>query len=247
VYSDDAVNTAPQPPARSARRPPARSADEAYQQLRQAINNGELMPNERLTEAALADRLQVSRAVVRTVLVRLGQDGLVVLTPNRGAHVRLVTEAEAVEILQARTVLEALTARQAALRATGREIASIRRTLDRMAQKLEQDDLLGYSAGNANLHAAIIAAARHETAARLITGLRAQLVRFQFRTILVPDRPAMSLGEHTAIVEAIAGRDPDAAEAAMRQHLQHVEAALARTTTAIRRRRSGPPDNDRAA
>lgn len=223
----------------SPRHPAATSADEAYGQLRQAIYSGELGPNERLVEVELASRLQVSRAVVRTALIRLSQDGLVVRTPNRGAHVRLVTEAEAVEILQARTVLEALTARQAALNATAREITMIRRILDQMTQKLEQDDLLGYSEGNAKLHAAIITAARHETAARLITGLRAQLVRFQYRTILVAGRPAQSLGEHSAIVEAIAGRDPDTAEAAMRQHLHHVEDTIARTATPIRRR-SGP-------
>ncbi|WP_192767214.1 GntR family transcriptional regulator [Plantactinospora soyae] len=228
------------PPAPSPRRPSAHPAEDAYEELRQAIYQGELMPNERLIEVELAARLQVSRAVVRTVLVRLGQDGLVVLTPNRGAHVRLVTEAEAAEILQVRAVLEALTARQAALNATAREIASIRRLLDRMARKLEQDDLLGYSDGNAKLHAAIIAAARHETAARLITGLRAQLVRFQYRTILVPGRPSQSFEEHTAIVEAIAARDPDAAEVAMRQHLGHVESTLARTATAIRRRPAHP-------
>ncbi|MEN3611674.1 GntR family transcriptional regulator [Plantactinospora sp. ZYX-F-223] len=231
-------------PPTAGRRGPARSAEEAYDQLRQEIYRGELMPNERLIEVELATRLQVSRAVVRTVLVRLGQDGLVVLTPNRGAHVRLVTEEEAVEILQVRAVLEALTARQAALHATAREIAGIRRILDRMARKLDSDDLLGYSEGNAKLHAAIIAAARHETAARLITGLRAQLVRFQYRTILVPGRPNRSFEEHTAIVEAIAARDPDAAEAAMRQHLGHVESTLARTATAIRRR-GGRPDPTR--
>lgn len=223
----------------SAGRRPARSADEAYEQLRSEIYNGDLMPNERLIEAELAARLKVSRAVVRTVLVRLGQDGTVVLTPNRGAQVRMVTEAEAVEILQARAMLEALTARQAAIRATARDISSIRRVLTEMTQTLEQNDLLGYSAGNARLHAAIIAAARHETAARLITGLKAQLVRFQYRTILVPGRPAQSLGEHAAIVKAIADHDPDAAEAMMRHHLGHVEATLTRTAKVAGRH--GPP------
>ncbi|MFY1690335.1 GntR family transcriptional regulator [Plantactinospora sp. WMMB782] len=241
---DDAASPSTVESATGGRRVPARSADEAYDQLRQEIYRGELMPNERLIEIELATRLQVSRAVVRTVLVRLGQDGLVVLTPNRGAHVRLVSEEEAVEILQVRAVLEALTARQAARNATAREIAGIRRQLARMARKLDADDLLGYSEGNAALHAAIIAAARHETASRLITGLRAQLVRFQYRTILVPGRPARSLAEHTAIVEAIAARDPDAAEAAMRHHLGYVESTLARTATAIRRR-GGRPDPTR--
>jgi DNA-binding GntR family transcriptional regulator len=224
----------------------AASTDDAYERLRARIYSGELMPNERLVEADLAELLQVSRAVVRTALVRLGQDGVVVLTPHRGARVRMVTEAEAVEILQARAVLETLTAGQAAVNATGREIASLRRILARMSKALEQHDLLGYSEGNATLHAAIIDAARHETAARLITGLRAQLVRFQYRTILVPGRPPESFAEHTAIVEAIAARDRDAAETAMRHHLSHVEGTLSKTATAVRRRSATPPKDPRS-
>jgi DNA-binding GntR family transcriptional regulator len=206
------------------------AADDAYLRLRNLIYSGELMPNERLVEADLAERLQVGRAVVRTALLRLGQDGVVILTPHRGARVRVVTDAEAVEILQARAVLEALTAREAARRATAKEIAAIRRILAGMSRKLSEGDLLSYSDGNAALHAAIIAAARHETAARLITGLRAQLVRFQFRTILVPGRATHSFAEHTAIVEAIASRDEEAAERAMRVHLGQVESTLSHTT-----------------
>ncbi|WP_051167517.1 GntR family transcriptional regulator [Actinoplanes sp. N902-109] len=211
-------------------------ADAVYERLRSLIYGGELQPNERLVEVDLAARLRVGRAVVRTALVRLGQDGIVVLTPNRGARVKLVSETEAVEIVQARAVLEALAARQAAVHATARELAGLRRTLDRMGQKLRDNDLLGYSEGNAALHAGIIAASRHETAARLITGLRGQMVRFQFRTIMVPGRPAESYAEHTAVVEAIAARDPDAAEAAMRHHLRGVEQTLSSTAGAVARR-----------
>jgi DNA-binding GntR family transcriptional regulator len=200
------------------------------------IHRAELMPNERLVEADLAERLQVSRAVVRTVLVRLGQDGVVVLTPNRGARVRMISESEAIEILQARGVLEAFTAGEAAVRATAREISTIRRLLATMGRRLKENDLLGYSESNAALHAAIIAAARHETAARLIQGLRGQMVRFQFRTVLVPGRPTESYAEHTAVVEAIAARDREGAEKAMRHHLSRVEGTLSKTTGAASRR-----------
>ena len=51
-------------------------------------------------------------------------------------------------------------------------------------------------------------------------------MRFQYRTGLVPGRPERSYAEHTEIVEAIAARDPDAAELAMRSHLSHVAEAL---------------------
>lgn len=145
----------------------------------------------------------------------------------------MVTESEAVEILQARAALEALAASHAALRATAREITGIRRIHSRMNRRLQEGDLLGYSETNAALHAAIIEAARHETAARLVAGLRGHMVRFQFRTILVPGRAAESFAEHTAIVEAISARDPAAAETVMRRHLNHVEHTLSRTAGAL--------------
>jgi DNA-binding FadR family transcriptional regulator len=56
--------------------------------------------------------------------------------------------------------------------------------------------------------------------------LSSQIVRFQYRTVLLPGRPDHSFAEHTALVDAIAARDPDAAEAAMQRHLLRVADAL---------------------
>jgi DNA-binding GntR family transcriptional regulator len=205
---------------------PEPAGDAVYRTLREDIVAGRRMPNERLVEADLAAALNVGRAAVRSCLVRLEQDGLVVREPNRGARVRMVSEAEATEILQTRAVLEGLVAREAAGRATPEDLAGMRAILADMATRIDNDDLLGYSEANARLHAAIIATAQHHTAARLIAGLRAQVVRFQYRTILVPGRSRESLREHTRIVDAIAAADPDRAEAAMRAHLSHVAGTL---------------------
>jgi DNA-binding GntR family transcriptional regulator len=68
----------------------------------------------------------------------------------------------------------------------------------------------------------------HATAARLIATLKSQLVRFQYRTILLPGCSERSLEEHSAIVEAIAAGDPAGAEVAMRTHLSQVAEALRR-------------------
>ena len=86
------------------------------QRLREAIISGRFMPNERLIELQLVNFLATNRANVRTALARLEQEGLVIIEPNRGARVRLVSDVEALEITQARGVLEGLVARQAAER-----------------------------------------------------------------------------------------------------------------------------------
>ena len=64
--------------------------------LRDAITSGALQPSQRLVEAELSEAFGLSRAAVRTALVRLEQDGLVSHERHRGAKVRLVTEREAV-------------------------------------------------------------------------------------------------------------------------------------------------------
>ncbi len=194
--------------------------------LREAIVAGRFQPSERLVETDLTRVLGVGRSAVRTALARLEHEGLVVHERHRGARVRLVDAREAVEILEARAVLEGLAARQAALRATAAEVEELRGVLGEMRRRLDAGDLLSASDENAVLHRRLLEISGHGTAERLIATLKSQLVRFQYRTIMLPGRSERSFGEHKAIVEAVAAGDPDAAEAAMRRHLSHVAEAL---------------------
>jgi DNA-binding GntR family transcriptional regulator len=199
---------------------------DGYDDLRKAIVSGELLPGERLLEEDLSARLGLGRAAVRMALVRLEHDGLVKRERHRGARVRRVSESEAVEILEARAALEGLAARHAALNADEDAVDELRGIVDEMRDLRERGDLLGVSNANARLHSLILDASRHETAKRLSQTLSSQLVRFQYRTVLLPGRPERSLAEHTEIVDAIAAHDPVAAEQAMRRHLSQVAEAL---------------------
>lgn len=199
---------------------------DGYEDLRRAIVSGDLLPGGRLLEEELSARLGIGRAAVRTALVRLEHDGLVERERNRGARVRRVTDGEAVEILEARAALEGLAARHAALNADDAGIEELRRIIDEMRRLREAGDLLGVSSANARLHGQILELSGHETAKRLSQTLASQIVRFQYRTVLLPGRADRSCAEHSAIVEAIAARDSDAAERAMRRHLLNVAQAL---------------------
>jgi len=200
--------------------------DKAYAELHQAIVRGELLPNQRLIELKLAKQLGVGRAAIRTALDRLAQDGLVERNPNRGAHVRLISLEEAVEMVEVRAVLEGLAVRYAARKATEQEIADLQAMVERMDQSLAIADLLAISNINAQLHNTLLRMANHHTVTRLLKRLRANHVRFQYRMILVPGRAVHSLQEHRAIINAVAAHDAEAAEAAMRQHLTHSAEAL---------------------
>lgn len=208
----------------------ANPVDDGYRLLRAEIVAGRLQPNERLVELELSERLGVGRAAVRTALVRLESEGLVARERHRGAKVRLVDEHEAGEILEARAVLEGLAARHAARHATAEDVAELRAVLARTRRLLDAGDLLGASDEQVVLHRRLLELAAHGTAARLIWTLNSQIVRFQYRTILVPGRPERSYAEHAAIVEAVAAGDADAAEAAMRRHLSHIAQTLSESS-----------------
>ena len=199
---------------------------DGYEELRRAIVSGELLPGERLLEEDLSERLGLGRAAIRMALVRLEHDGLVQRERHRGARVRRVSESEAVEILEARAALEGLAARHAAINAGATEVDEMRAIIVEMHDLRERGDLLGVSNANARLHGQILELSGHDTARRLSRTLSSQLVRFQYRTALLPGRPERSCAEHSRIVEAIAAHDPDGAEDAMRSHLSHVAEAL---------------------
>lgn len=198
----------------------------AYDRLRTQILEGQRQPNERLVEADLTATLGASRTAVRGALTRLAHEGLVEQERNRGARVRLVGEREAAEILEARGALEALAVRHAAERATEADVETLREILAGMRARLDAGDLPGTSDLNAVLHRSLLTLSGHETVVRLVGTLNSQLVRFQYRTILVPGRSEQSFGEHTAIVDAVAAGDPEDAERAMRVHLGHVTEAM---------------------
>ena len=195
---------------------------DVYRRLRESITTGRFQPNERLVEANLSKMLSAGRTAVRAALVRLDQEGLVTREHNRGARVRLVSEEEALQIEEVRAALERLLARQAAAKATATDIRELRHVLVDMRKRFANGDAIGYSELNPKFHQLIWSAARNPTAGRLVGTLKSQSLRYQYQTMLRPGRTERSLREHELIFGAIVAHDPEAADAAMRAHLEEV-------------------------
>jgi DNA-binding GntR family transcriptional regulator len=204
--------------------------------IRAAIAEGEFAPNQRLVEADLSERFGASRASVRTALVQLATEGLVERVQNRGARVRAVSLAEAIEITEVRMALEGLCAAKAAERLTDDYRDRLGRIASAMRDAVASGDLLGYSELNRELHSLIRTLAGQETARAILERLRAQNVRHQFQLAMHPGRAGVSLSQHLEIIDALCARDPDAAEAAMRRHLRSVIDTLPEIDAARSRR-----------
>jgi DNA-binding GntR family transcriptional regulator len=141
---------------------------------------------------------------------------------NRGARVRAISLAEAIEITEVRMALEGLCAAKAATRLTEDDRDRLRGVGTAMREAVRSGDLLRYSELNRQLHALIRTLGGQSTAQAILERLRGQNVRHQFRLALHPGRAAVSLRQHLEIIEALCAGDGAAAEAAVRQHLHSV-------------------------
>lgn len=200
-------------------------------QLRAAILKGAYAPKQRLIEADLADEYSTSRFNVRNALIALAAEGLIELQPNRGARIREVTIAEAIEISEIRQAIEALVAARAAERISAKQIESLRKLGEEMESAVASGEHMVYSELNATLHSTLQKIAGHDTAIRILDQLNAQIVRHQFQLALVPGRPAISLPQHLAIIDAVCARDAQAARDSMATHIGSVIQALSDSAT----------------
>ncbi len=210
-------------------------AAEAFHKLTQAIISGEFAPGERLSEAELSRRFGISRGPIREALGRL-EGKLVARMPRVGVSVIDLKQEQLVELFAVREALEGMAARLAAARITDAEIAELGALLE---QHGSQPELISggayYQAGqDDDFHYRIVHAARNEQLEHLLLEeLFYKLKLYRYRISSKPGRAQKALEEHREIVRAIASRNPDAAEAAMRRHIRN---AIAGTVNALRDR-----------
>ena len=196
--------------------------------LRVDILKGTFAPGERLIEVALADRYSVGRGVVRAALVELRAEGLVDMEANRGAVVRRIGLEEAIEIAEARKVLEALLAARAASNQDPAAKETLLEIVEEMRDSVAAADNARYSKLNRLLHGRIWEISQHRVAKDLVANLRDRSAHHQFRLAVMPGRSEESLQQHIAIVDAIVAGNAQDAEDAMRDHLESVIQVLGR-------------------
>jgi DNA-binding GntR family transcriptional regulator len=160
------------------------------------------------------------------VLARLASEGLVVLEPNRGARVRSFGVEEAKDVLRVREAIEGVVAALAATRSTVEHRARLHEILAGMERALDDDDLMRYSSLNGEFHTVMREAAGSPTATAVLGSLHYPLVKFHFRSMVVPRRKIHSLEEHRELLRAIEAGDAEAAEQAGRRHVRHFRATL---------------------
>jgi DNA-binding GntR family transcriptional regulator len=201
--------------------PPLRQR--VYDSLVELIIYGTLAPGEHLVEADIANRLGTSRIPVREALQLLHRDGWVDLRPRQGAFVHQPTIREVDDVFRVRTLLEAESARLAAVHADGAVVRKLRRVLESGTKALAGGDEKEVVKLNSRFHALVAEVADNQILAGLIARLDKR-IRWYFAPV-ARSRGAESWREHRAITDAIAAADPDAAAMAMGTHAELTQAA----------------------
>ena len=204
---------------------PAHGATVAHivERLRGDILARRLSPGARLVESDLTLRFAVSRGPVREALRRLAAEGLIEHAPHRGALVRRLSPREIQELFQIRVELESLGARLAA-QADDPDLRA--RFADAIRPIFEDSprNACEYLAENAAFHDAILTLAGNRQLRDLAMRLQLPLIMAQVGEVLTKKVLEASVREHRAIAAAICERDPRAAEAALRAHLERAAA-----------------------
>ncbi|HZC96789.1 MAG TPA: GntR family transcriptional regulator [Bradyrhizobium sp.] len=189
--------------------------------VRAMLLEGEIPPGARIPERDLCEKLQISRTPLREALKVLAAEGLVQLLPNRGSRAAKLTDKDMHDLFEVCQGLEALAGELACERITDAEIADIAAAHAAMARHYRDNELLQYYRCNRCIHEAIIAGAGNPVLSGLYDSVTARIRRARYVTPMTPDRWALALQEHEAILNALQRRDGVGLAHILRAHLRH--------------------------
>lgn len=206
-------------------------SEAVYEVLRAQIIAGELAPRERLPEVDLAASLGVSRTPIREALRLLLGEQLVERRPTGGFRVSPLDIADVKGVYEVRALLEGLLARDACERLTADHLATLRQQIDRMSLLRDHDGEV-VKVGR-EFHALIEEAAGNRWALQLLQQIRGHVDRYRTLSTRSAGRSAEAVAEHQAVYDALVARDPERAQAMMRDHVHRSgESALKALTDA---------------
>ena len=194
-------------------------SDRVYLRLKEAITSVALRPRSSLGEAEVARQLGVSTTPVREALQRLGQEGLVVLSRYRGATVADITATDVREIYELREAFEPMAARLAVPVLTEADLEEMRAAIDRAALAITRGEWRELSQWNRTFHGALIRRCPNSRLRRVLETLQDQNRIIALLTWEGRGYDTQEHEEHTAILEAAAGRQSDLAAERLGQHI----------------------------
>jgi len=194
--------------------------DEIVTRVRDMIIEGTLAPGSRIHEGNLGLELGVSRTPLREALKFLASEGLIELSPGRGAIIRSFTPKDVHDCLTVIGTLEGLAGREACATANDAAIAEVRALHDRMIEMYRTRNRMPYFKLNQQIHSAILRLSGNESLAYVHGILQARLRRVRYIGHEGPEKWAGAVADHEDIIDALEARDGERLSAALISHME---------------------------
>jgi len=193
-----------------------------YNQLKEAIQKGQYFPNEKLTEADLAEKYKTSRNTIKNALSLLEKENLVTIEPHKGAKVTALVLNDIINILDLRAEVEGYIFKKAVPNLTNKDLNDMRSIYTKMKQNLEEDSYKDHPQLNTAFHEVIYKKCDNTLAVETVRDLKNRLSSYNFKTILIPGRTEETLQEHKAILDAVTNFDGELASKKVKEHIYSV-------------------------
>lgn len=193
--------------------------DTVVEHLRSFIIEGTLGAGTKLNERELCETLGISRTPLREALKVLAAEGLIEISPNRGASVARMSELEIREAFELMSGLEAFAGELACERITADELDEIKALHYAMIVCKNQNDLPGYYQRNRAIHDLINLAARNSALRQTYMALNWRIQALRFRSNLQTPKWDRAVHDHEEMIQALEARDGKRLSAILRQHL----------------------------
>jgi DNA-binding GntR family transcriptional regulator len=191
-----------------------------YDHLRTEIFEGRLEPGTELIEVGLAGQLGVSRGPLREAIGRLAAEGLVTVSPRRGAVVRLLSKEEFLELYQVREALERMAVRLAVPRLTDEQLEGLAELNEAMEAHAARNKVDAFFEANLAFHAQLLEASGNAKLQELYRQLLGQVGRYRLRSLTLRGNLQRSVSEHKAILRAARRGEVERAAQLMAEHIR---------------------------
>jgi DNA-binding GntR family transcriptional regulator len=205
--------------------------DTAYKMIKHRITTCAYKPGEYLNETLVSTTLGIGRTPVHQAIDRLMMEGLVEVIPRKGIIVKPISLDEVMQIIEVRLLNECYGVRLAALHANQGELDQLADVLVRSKEGVARRDNEQMMALDREFHGVLAQASRNDVLGEQLGRLHDRSLRFWVISLNTPGHLQTVYDEHQAILTAICDRDPDAAETAMRVHIEDFRGNIMRNVS----------------
>jgi len=205
----------------------AGSSQRVYRGILRDLEEGRMVPGQRLAETELAALYGVGRNAVREAIQRLSGRGVIDLNPHRSPAIRLLGMDETLEVLEVAEAMTALATRSAAMHYRQDRHRELLRSALAMVIEADVHDEPGmFSRARRHFYRALLTIGGNRELQRLFPAISMHIIYAQYQSRQLR---SIRLADYRSIVDAITREDPVAAEKAGHDHVQHVRQIIMAT------------------